>query len=128
MCSSDLVMERLMEAGARDVYYTPVFMKKNRPAYQLNVICTEDMISRLEEIIFHGTTTIGIRRLKLERSVLPREKRRISTRFGEADVKICTLPNGEKRGYPEYRSVAKLAKKHDMNYQVMYYEIQNAID
>lgn len=122
------VMERLMEAGARDVYYTPVFMKKNRPAYQLNVICTEDMISRLEEIIFHGTTTIGIRRLKLERSVLPREKRRISTRFGEADVKICTLPNGEKRGYPEYRSVAKLAKKHDMNYQVMYYEIQNAID
>lgn len=122
------VMERLMEAGARDVYYTPVFMKKNRPAYQLNVICTEDMIDGLEAIIFHGTTTIGIRRLRLERSVLPRENRRISTRFGEADVKICTLPNGEKRGYPEYDSVAKLAKEHGRNYQEMYYEIQKMID
>lgn len=122
-----LVMEQLLEAGARDVYYTPIFMKKNRPAYQLNVICTESMISKLEEIIFIGTTTIGIRRMKLERTVLPREVRRIQTRFGEAEVKICILPNGEKRCYPEYRSVAEFAKEFGMNYQEVYTEIQRAV-
>lgn len=120
------IMEQLLEAGARDVYYTPIFMKKNRPAYQLNVICTDEMISRLEEIIFKGTTTIGIRRMKLERTILPRESKMVPTRFGDADVKVCTLPNGEKHCYPEYRSTAELAKKHDMGYQEMYFEIQKS--
>ena len=55
------VMERLFEAGARDVHYTPVFMKKNRPAWQLNVICDPKDRERMEEIIFAETTTIGIR-------------------------------------------------------------------
>lgn len=67
------VMERLLKAGARDVHYTPVFMKKNRPAYQLNVICSEEDVSKLEDIIFEETTTIGIRKQKMERSILKRE-------------------------------------------------------
>ncbi|MDE6937299.1 MAG: nickel pincer cofactor biosynthesis protein LarC, partial [Lachnospiraceae bacterium] len=58
------VMDRLLEAGARDVNYTPIYMKKNRPAYQLNVICKEDSVPEMEEIIFRETTTIGIRRMK----------------------------------------------------------------
>ncbi|MGN0266239.1 MAG: nickel pincer cofactor biosynthesis protein LarB, partial [Lachnospiraceae bacterium] len=64
-CSGEVmgyVMERLFEAGARDVSYMPIFMKKNRPAYQLNVICTTDKVDAMEKIIFSETTTIGIRR------------------------------------------------------------------
>ena len=64
------VMDRLFDAGARDVYYTPIYMKKNRPAYQINVICKEQDISGLEQIIFRETTTIGIRRVEMERTVL----------------------------------------------------------
>ena len=51
------VMDRLLQAGARDVHYMPVFMKKNRPAYQLNVICNEEDVTKLENIIFEETTT-----------------------------------------------------------------------
>ena len=64
------VMERLFEAGARDVYYTPVYMKKNRPAYMLHVLCDGSQISEMEEIIFNETTTIGIRRYKVELTIL----------------------------------------------------------
>ena len=121
-----LVMELLLEAGVKDVYYTPVYMKKNRPAYQLNVICTKDMISKAEEVIFSGTTTIGIRKTRMERTILERKQKKVQTRFGEAEVKICTLPNGEVCCYPEYRSVAEFVKKCGVNYQEAYREIQKA--
>ena len=94
------VMERLMKAGARDVHYTPVFMKKNRPAYQLNVICKEEDIEKLEGIIFRETTTIGIRRQKMERSVLKRQVKTVKTSLGEARIKVCFMENGM-RAYPE---------------------------
>ena len=65
-------MDELLRAGARDVHYIPVFMKKNRPAYLLNVICTEGDIPEMERIIFRHTTSIGIRRTAMERTVLDR--------------------------------------------------------
>lgn len=106
------VMDRLFEAGARDVHYMPVYMKKNRPAYQLNVICTEEQIPTLENIIFTETTTIGIRRQRMERSVLPRRSLEVLTELGNARVKECQLP-GENglRYYPEYDSVEKLCRE-----------------
>lgn len=118
-------MERLMEAGARDVHYTPVYMKKNRPAYQLNVICTEEDISRMEQIIFEETTTIGIRRVPMERTVLLRENRTVQTALGEAQVKICRL-NGRVRCFPEYNSVAVLCQKHGRSYPEVYQMVQEA--
>lgn len=71
------VMERLFEAGARDVHYIPVYMKKNRPAYLLNVICSEADIETLEQIIFEETTTIGIRRIQMESIGLKRTIKRM---------------------------------------------------
>lgn len=110
------VMERLLEAGARDVHYIPVYMKKNRPAYQLNIICREEQIASLEEIIFKETTTIGIRRVKMERTVLKREIRKMKTSLGEVRVKVCSLKDGE-RLYPEYESVAAISREKRMPYQ-----------
>ncbi len=110
------VMSRLLEEGARDVYYTPVYMKKNRPAYELNVICKEEQIERLQEIIFQNTTTIGIRRAKMERTVLSRELKEIETSLGKVQVKVCGIGAG-KRAYPEYESVAELCREHCLPYQ-----------
>lgn len=110
------VMERLLEAGARDVYYTPIYMKKNRPAYQLNVLCREEQIEELQEIIFENTTTIGIRRVKMERTILKRETRTIETPLGQVRVKVCDL-GAEKRAYPEYDSVAGLSREQGLPYQ-----------
>ncbi len=113
-------MERLLDAGARDVSYTPVFMKKNRPAYQLNVICSLEDVQKMEEIIFCETTTIGIRKVEMERTVLKRHIKKIMTPFGEAAVKECMLPDGTKRFYPEYNSAAVLAGENNLSFQEVF--------
>ena len=121
-CSGEVlgyVMKRLLEAGARDVSYIPLFMKKNRPAWQLNVICDREKNEALEQIIFDETTTIGIRRIKVERSVLSREIRRVSTPIGEALVKVCSTGSQE-RAYPEYETAAALAEYNHMPLQEVY--------
>ena len=120
-CSGEMLgflMERLMEAGAKDVSYTPIYMKKNRPAYQVTVICRDEDAYRMEDIIFEETTTIGIRKIKMERSILKRDIRTISTEFGEMKVKVCELPSGE-RIYPEYEEAVKICRK----YGISYYEV-----
>ena len=118
------VMERLFEAGAKDVHYIPAFMKKNRPAWVLNVICAEEDVSPLEQIIFQETTTIGIRRIAMERSVLKRYPLTVSTDLGEARVKVCEV-GGEKRYYPEYESVSGLSRKYNRNFNEVYQMIVN---
>ncbi len=125
------VMERLMEAGARDVHYSPVYMKKNRPAWQLNVICTEESIPVLEQIIFAETTTIGIRKIRVERSVLKRTFDTVQISDGEAKVKLCQVPGKDgaepaQRCYPEYESVVQLCRTSGKSYQEIYQEIVTA--
>lgn len=125
-CSGEALgylMEKLFDKGALDVSYTPVFMKKNRPAYQLNVICNECDMERLEKIIFKGTTTIGIRRIRLERTVLKRELINVNTSIGSALVKVCYL-DMEKRFYPEYQSVSAICDDKDIPYIEAYNIIQ----
>lgn len=121
-CSGEVLgytMERLFAAGARDVHYMPVFMKKNRPGWQLNVICDETKIAELEQIIFEETTTIGIRRIPVERSVLDRQIQKVMTPLGEAEVKICQIGQ-KKKIYPEYESVVRFCKEHHMTYQEVF--------
>ncbi|MDD3172839.1 MAG: nickel pincer cofactor biosynthesis protein LarC [Herbinix sp.] len=118
-------MELLFLNGARDVYYTPIFMKKNRPAYLLGVICGESDIAKLEGIIFSHTTTIGIRKHETIRTILPRVQKTVSTSFGDAIVKVCTYQN-HSYIYPEYESVKELCQKSGQNYMTMYCYIQNA--
>ena len=121
-CSGEVlgfVMERLMKAGARDVHYAPVFMKKNRPAWVLNVICKEEDMETLQNIIFEETTTIGIRYSRMERTILPRETKSLSTPWGEVQVKVCTL-NGKEQLYPEYESVAQLSREKEIPFTEIY--------
>ncbi len=127
-CSGEALgyaMERLFEAGARDVHYHPVYMKKNRPGWQLNVICDSNDVEKLEHIIFRETTTIGIRRIKLERSTLAREKTTVDTPYGPVCVKLCMLPDGGRRCYPEYESVAEICRRHGKSYNEIYQMVCN---
>ncbi len=95
-------------------------MKKNRPGYQLEALCGSADIPVMEQIIFEDTTTIGIRRMRMERTALPREEISVSTPFGTALVKRVVLPSGEVRCYPEYTSVAALSRAADASYQAVY--------
>lgn len=104
------VMDELFASGALDVQYLPCFMKKNRPAWLLVVLCRLEDAAKMEKIIFTHTTTIGIRRAEMERTCLARSKRSVEV-FGEkAEVKVVDV-YGEKRFYPEYESVSQIARK-----------------
>ncbi len=113
-------MEKLMAAGALDVHYTPIYMKKNRPAWELTVICKEDQMEELEQIIFEETTTIGIREFpSVMRSILKREKKEIETPFGNVQVKEVTL-QGKTKCYPEYESVKAVAQEAGVTFAEVY--------
>ena len=119
------VMQKVLDIGAKDIYFTPIFMKKNRPAYELSVICEYNDIPKVEEVIFTNTTTIGIRRYKLERTVLNRDIIKVSTKYGTADVKKCVYGTDVKY-YPEYKSISEFCDKFNVSYQDVYTEIVNA--
>lgn len=127
-CSGEalsIAMELLFQNGARDVYYTPIYMKKNRPAYLLGVICSELDILKLEGIIFTHTTTIGIRKHEVLRTILPREQKSITTPYGNAIVKVCNYQD-KTFVYPEYESVKELCANSGMDYMTMYHLVQNS--
>ena len=127
-CSGEMmghVMNLLMANGAREVHYTPIYMKKNRPAYTLTVICKESEREKLENLIFSETTTIGIRRVEMERTILQREIQKKDTPVGTAIVKACTLPDGNIRYYPEYENVAELAERNQLSFRETYDRIRS---
>ena len=115
-------MEVLLEAGARDVWYTPAYMKKNRPAYVLHVLTTAEKREELEQLIFSCTTTIGVRRYPVERTILPREVKEIQTRYGAAKVKICKR-GGVDTCYPEYESVRTICRETGKSFMEVFHGV-----
>lgn len=83
-------MEKLLESGARDVFFTPIFMKKNRPAFKLSVTCRGDSVKKMESVIFKNTTTIGIKKYRIEKTVLEYSIINVDTRFGSVRVKASS--------------------------------------
>ena len=115
-------MEVLLEAGARDVWYTPAYMKKNRPAYVLHVLTTAEKREELEQLVFSCTTTIGVRRYPVERTILPREVKEIQTRYGAAKVKICKR-GGVDTCYPEYESVRAICRETGKRFMEVFHGV-----
>ncbi len=113
------VSEKLLKNGALDVFYTPIYMKKNRPAYRLSVACRKENIFTLQNIIFRETTTIGIRYRYESRTELEREILEIDTKYGKIKVKKVDN-NGEKYVYPEYESLKKIAIENDIPLKELY--------
>ncbi len=121
------VMEQLMAAGAKDVHYSPVYMKKNRPAWELSVLCAPEETAAMEAIIFRETTTIGIRELPVRRAVLPRREITVATPCGEAQVKCCTIGDTV-RYYPEYESVKTLAQAAGRPFSEVWQMVRSAAE
>jgi uncharacterized protein (TIGR00299 family) protein len=106
------VMDRLLEAGALDVFGTPVQMKKNRPGNLLTVLAKPNDADKLAQIIFAETTTLGVRRREEKRQVLARKWQTVPTRFGDVRIKIASL-NGTVTSYaPEYEDCRRIAAEH----------------
>ena len=106
------VIDRLLEAGALDVFATPVQMKKSRPGTLLTVLSKPEDAASLTEIVFAETTTLGVRRREESRQILARKWTTVSTSFGAVRIKIASL-NGSVTSYaPEYEDCRRLAAEH----------------
>ncbi|MHC1723151.1 MAG: nickel pincer cofactor biosynthesis protein LarC [Aminipila sp.] len=124
-CSGETMgftLQCLSEAGAADAWFTPIYMKKNRPAYMLQVLCKEEQIREMQDIIFGQTTTVGIRRTKVERTILKRQIKQIKTPYGNVAVKVCTHKDNT-YFYPEYEDIRRVCLEQHKNYKDVYQEV-----
>lgn len=106
------VMERLFEAGARDVWLMPAQMKKNRPAVVLSVLCDSERLPTVLQILFRETTTLGVRVFEVERLCLPREFVEVETPYGIVKVKVAKLGSEIVNISPEYEDCKRIALEH----------------
>jgi hypothetical protein len=104
----------LLEAGAWDVFTQAIAMKKSRPGFLLTAICPPEKVTDCERIIFRETTTLGIRRLTQERSILAREIQSVETEYGTIRVKIARKEQEILNVQPEYEDCAAIARKYHL--------------
>ena len=111
------VMEKLFENGANDVFFTPIYMKKNRPAIKLSVICDNSYYDKLSDIVFKNLTTIGIRKYSIDRDILEREIINFKSSIGECKVKVCkSHTSNQVYLYPEYEDIKILCDKNNIGF------------
>ena len=113
------VMERAFELGALDTWFTPIQMKKNRPAVLISILCDSSKRDALVELLYTETSTLGVRAREVERECLEREVVTVETKFGAVDVKIGKFKGRVVNVMPEYEPVRVLARKHDVPFRVV---------
>lgn len=114
------VMERSLELGSWDCWFTPIQMKKNRPATKLSVLCSSANRDSIMEMLYSETTTLGIRSVNVERNSLPRETVTVETKFGSVDVKVARFGDKIVNAMPEYEHVRRLAIENNVPFQVVH--------
>jgi hypothetical protein len=120
------VIDRLFEEGALDAFGLPVQMKKNRPGTLLTVLCKPEHASKLTELIFSETTTLGVRRRDEIRHTLARRWESVSTPWGEVRIKIASM-NGTVTNYaPEYEDCRRIAAEHHVPLKTVMHEAARA--
>jgi len=118
--------ERLLEAGALDVFTTPIFMKKNRPGVLLSVLAPEAALSVVEDILFRETTTFGIRRYPVSRHKLQRQSCTVETCWGSVQGKLGWREGMAAVFSPEYEDCARVAREHHVALREVYLQAQRA--
>jgi uncharacterized protein (TIGR00299 family) protein len=121
----DHVFDMLFNAGAKDVYITQVIMKKLRPAVKLSVLCTETIEPTVKDILFKETSTLGIRKYTVDRTVLDRQIRTIVTRFGPVRIKSAFYMGQILKSKPEYDDCLKIAREYNIPINQVYREVEN---
>ena len=120
----DYIIDSLFMAGAKDVYITPIIMKKSRPAVKLSVLCTLDAEVRVNEILFKETSTLGVRKYVVEKSMLDRKTEYVVTRFGEVRVKSAYYQGVCIKSKPEYEDCIKIARENGIPVNQIYREVE----
>ena len=121
-------ISRLWEANPLDLFSTAIQMKKQRPGVMLSLLCRKSDIAKFEAMLFRHTSTLGIRRRPVERTILERGKATVTTQWGEIHGKTAKLPDGSTRFTPEFDSAKKIADHHDIPLVDVYFESQKSFE
>ncbi|WP_317891156.1 nickel insertion protein [Paenibacillus oceani] len=121
---SSYVTERLFEAGANDVYWVPIIMKKGRPGLMLNVLAAAERLEQMEDVIFTETTTLGLRYLQANVHRLGREFVQADTQWGTVSVKLGYYKGKLVQAAPEFKECEAIAKRHGVPLKLVYEEVR----
>ncbi|WP_018922055.1 nickel pincer cofactor biosynthesis protein LarC [Salsuginibacillus kocurii] len=114
------VMERLLALGVLDAYYSPIYMKKNRPGTLLTVLTPPSRVYEIETVLFQETTTFGIRKSKKHRRILDRTYEEVQTPYGNIRVKIGSEDGVIYQQSPEYEDMKRLAQTHNVSVRTIF--------
>ncbi|WP_138420102.1 nickel insertion protein [Aquibacillus sediminis] len=121
------VMDVLFEAGANDVFYTPIYMKKNRPGILLQLLCSKTSMEKMKEILLRETTTLGIRYYPLTVHRMERNFKKVQTDWGAVTVKQG-ISNGEVfQSSPEFEDCKEIAKRMNVPLKKVYEQVWQAL-
>ncbi len=122
------IMEKLFHEGALDVYFTPIQMKKNRPAIKISVIAEEENVEKINTILLTETTTLGVRIFEVEREILEREIREVKTKWATVRVKVGLLNGRIVNFSPEYEDCKKISLDYDVPIKEVYMNVYSSLD
>lgn len=121
------IMDQLFEQGADDVFITPIMMKKARPASKLSVLCNHTIEDNIIKLLLTHTTSLGVRKHIVEKTLLKREYQKLKTKYGNVTLKTA-IYNGKRLKYkPEYEDCIRLAKENNIPVHVIYQEINRLL-
>ena len=113
----------LFEAGAADVFMIPIVMKKSRPGHMLSVLCKQDTVGKMKEILFRESSSIGLREYTIKKNVLRREMVKVMTKYGEIEVKRSYYGGRVVNEKPEFEQCRKLAGEHHVTLEEIRKEV-----
>ncbi|MBO1909753.1 nickel insertion protein [Sporosarcina sp. 6E9] len=117
------IMDLLIESGANDVYYTSIYMKKNRPGILLQLLCSGENLDKMKRILFTETTTLGVRYYPLTVHRTERRFRKVLTKWGEVTVKEGIYEGKVIQSSPEYEECKKIAEHHQVPLKKVYEQV-----
>lgn len=117
------LMDLLIESGANDVYYTSIYMKKNRPGILLQLLCSRENLNKMKQILFKETTTLGIRYYPLTVHRAERRFRKLSTKWGTITVKEGIYEGQVIQSSPEFEDCKKIAEDHHIPLKKVYEQV-----
>mgnify|MGYP000952679862 CR=1 FL=1 len=120
------LIDRLLGAGALEVYLTPVIMKKSRPGVVVTTLCPKGLQEKLLQILFTETTTLGVRITQVGRRCLEREFKKVTITWGEVTIKVARLEGKIVSAAPEYENCRKLAEEYKIDLRMVYEEAKAA--
>ena len=121
----EAIINKLFSEGALDVYLTPIIMKKGRPSIKISVLCEEDKVEKMNEVLFRETTTLGVRSFKVHKTMLERKFTKVNTTYGEVTVKEAYYKGEKIKSKLEYEECKEIADNMGVSIRKLYEDLKS---